>query len=206
MSDAKQAILDTMAKHGITLKAVFVPYSKSRNAKQTDERGNPVYSLNWSVTLQRNGRDVLTTDYSAGIGHCPSYNRAAPKVWDRPKPMWQSRVCAWECEEGKAATFTSWGGFKAAMRNVPVPGSEGVSRSTVIRIEPDTASVIASLVLDSSVLDSGGFEDWADECGYDRDSRKAESIYRACLEIALKLRSGIGQDALTDLATAAQDY
>ena len=74
------------------------------------------------------------------------------------------------------------------------------------RIAPDACDVIASLSMNSSVLDCSSFEEWAGEFGYDVDSRKAESIYRACLEIALKLRNGLGEEGLRALQIAAQDY
>ena len=74
------------------------------------------------------------------------------------------------------------------------------------RIAPDACDVIASLSMNSSVLDCSSFEEWAGEFGYDVDSRKAESIYRACLEIALKLRNGLGEEGLRALQIATQDY
>lgn len=172
---------------GLTVRAVFVPFSQSRNK---DERGNPRLSLNWTVTLVANGRDILTTDYSAGAGHCPSYSSKAPAAWNESPRNWQPKACAFECEKGHRAAWSSYLGF----------GSIGKP------IEPKPLDVIYSLVQDSSVLDSGGFEEWASELGYDTDSRKAESVYRACLEIALKLRNGIGESGLEALRNAFQDY
>jgi hypothetical protein len=61
-----------------------------------------------------------------------------------------------------------------------------------------------SLVRDADALHSAGFDDWAADYGYDTDSRKAESIYRACLEIGQKLRAGLGQALLDELRLAAQ--
>lgn len=43
------------------------------------------------------------------------------------------------------------------------------------------------------------FEQWADETGYDRDSRKAEVTYRACLESARKLLALLGPVELASL-------
>lgn len=60
--------------------------------------------------------------------------------------------------------------------------------------------------MDSDVLESSGFEEWASNFGYETDSRKADSIYRACLEIALKLKAVIGNDGLEQLRLAFQDY
>ena len=74
------------------------------------------------------------------------------------------------------------------------------------RIAPDACNVIASLSMDSGVLDCSSFEEWAGKFGYDVDSRKAESIYRACLEIALKLRNGLGEEGLRALQIATEDY
>lgn len=63
-----------------------------------------------------------------------------------------------------------------------------------------------SLVSDADVLDCSTFEEWADNLGYDKDSRKAEATYRECLALALKLRNGLGEAALAELREAAQDY
>lgn len=192
-----------MATHGITIKAEFVPLSKSRNA------GSNWKGLNWKVTLQRNGRDVITTDYGAGIGHCPSYNKKAPANWNRPVRMWQAAVCEWECENGFEAELAAWGSmpdFKPKRRRVPaIPGGD-VERFERVAILPKASDVVHSLILDSGVLDYATFEEWASEYGYDTDSRKAESTYRACLEIALKLRVGLGETIMAELREACADY
>ena len=52
---------------------------------------------------------------------------------------------------------------------------------------PSLDDVLYSLVTDSRALDTC-FIDWCADFGYDTDSRKAESIYRACQENAFKLR------------------
>lgn len=203
---SKHPLEAAIEAHGITVKAEFVPFSKSRNATRTDTDGKPWKSLNWKVTLQRNGRDILTTDYGAGVAHCPSYNKPVPAGFDRPVRFWQAAVSDWEIENGFHAEFTRWGGFKKKLfRSPPVPGGE-VERYLPKTIEPKLTDVVHSLIMDASVLDSGGFEDWAAELGYDTDSRKAESIYRECLEIALKLRAGLGEAVLSKLREAAQDY
>ena len=171
---------------GLTIKADFVPFSQSRS------KGNKNPSLNWIVTLERNGVPVIVTDYMAGSGHCPSYGKAAPSAWDRPNHYWIEAVCDFECEIGyKAKMFTHYGGFTPD-RTAP--------------IKPKTDDVIYSLVTDSDVINYSGFEDWAENFGYDTDSRSTESIYKACLDTALKLRSGIGDSGLEMLREAYQDY
>lgn len=50
---------------------------------------------------------------------------------------------------------------------------------------PVIADVLNCLHLDAScAINSGSFEDWADDLGYDSDSRKAEKVYRSCLATA----------------------
>lgn len=186
MKNQKDAIRAILERLNLSVSAKFVPFSQSRNK---DEKSP---SLNWIVTVQRNGRDVLTCDYMAGMAHCPSYKKKPPAAWDRPTRMWQPLACAEECENGYAlGIFTSWGGFR---------------HDKAKPILPDAVDVFYSLIMDSSVLDYGGFEGWADEFGYDADSRKAMAIYQACLEIALKLRAAIGESGMEQLQTAFQDY
>ena len=71
---------------------------------------------------------------------------------------------------------------------------------------PDSLDVLSCLVSESDAIDSPAFDDWASNFGYDTDSRKAESVYRACLETGLKLRAAVGDSGLTKLREAFQDY
>lgn len=167
----------TIDKLGLTISAVFVPFSQSRN------KGEKSPSLNWLVTVKKDGRDILTTDYSAGCGHCPAYKA---KGLGSQYSVMRHNAIQYECEHGKGATL--------AFPQKPGP------------ILPDTIDVLHSLAMDSDVLDAGGFESWAGDLDYDVDSRKAEAIYRACLDIALKLRAALGDAGLMELRTAFQDY
>lgn len=64
--------------------------------------------------------------------------------------------------------------------------------------KPKLESVLESLSMDiSSARDS--FQDFCDNCGYDQDSRKAESIYNACKAIAKDLEAVIGRQGIEDL-------
>lgn len=220
MHASPQAAIDSLS---LSVQSEFVPFSQSRNKDEKDENGNPRRSLNWRVTLQRNGREILTTDYSAGIAHCPGYAAKAAPATFQPhqyrnasgKPyagttsifryataaetliQYRESIAAAECESGFHMEIDQFG-----------RGSENTfkRKAKAAAILPDPVDVVWSLVMDSSVLDESSFEDWANSLGYDTDSRKAESIYRACLEIALKLRNGIGESGLETLRAAFQDY
>lgn len=179
---AQEELQTAIAALGLTIKSEFVPFSRSRNAKPHPKISDR--SLNWKVTLLRNGREVLTTDYGAGIAHCPSYKQGTMNTYDAERIVF-------ETEHGyKAGQFSGHVGR--------APGSKP--------LEPNTLDVIYSLTSDSDVLDCGTFEEWASNLGYNTDSRKAEAIYRACLEIALKLRNALGDEGLAQLRNAAQDY
>lgn len=170
------AALDAM---GITMTAEFVPYSRSRNAVPGARAKD--MGLNWKVTILRNGREVLTTDYGAGIAHCPSYKQGA--IWT----IVYDEAIRHECETGKTANLR----FGSSAR---------------VPILPSREDVLYSLTLDGDVLDHRTFEDWADSFGYGADSREAEAIYRACLDIALKMRAALGEVGITALRELFQDY
>lgn len=176
---ARKEIAAVMGELGIVLVTEFIPHSKSRNKDSTNF--NP--TLNWRVKLSHNGRTVLEADYSTGCAHCPSYKQGRMSQDDR------ERVRR-ECETGHRA--------------ISIIGT--AAQSMGMPINPDPVDVVASLALDAAVLDFGTFEDWAGDYGYDSDSRKAEAIYRACLEIALNLRNALGDAGLQKLRDAAQDY
>ena len=182
-------IIDSaIAELGLTIESTFVPFSRSRN------KGEKHKSLNWRVTVKCNGRDVLSTDYSAGIAHCPSFGTKPPSPWPQAVANWVPLATDAECESGFATSRYGFQFGHKALQDRKRP------------ILPDTRNVIYSLVMDSSVLDAGGFESWAADLDYDTDSRKAESIYRACLEIALSMRAALGDEGMRKLQDAFQDY
>jgi hypothetical protein len=176
-----EAIDKAIAEFGLTVESEFVPFSHSRNKNEKHP------SLNWRVTLKTKGRVILTTDYFAGSGHCPSYKNP-PAVGSKL----QHELIQWECEHGRRGRVFGGGAIASA------PGSP--------RIAPETRDVIYSLVMDADVLEHSGFEDWASSFGYGTNSRSSEATYRACLDIALKLRKGIGEAGIAALREAFQGY
>lgn len=186
-SEPRKALEAVIADLGLSVAAVFVPLSQSRN------KGEKYPTLNWRVTLRRARLlppeagvdlfDVLTTDYSAGSAHCPSYRQGHRTVFT-------SERIAFECEHGKRARWLESAGM--------LTGGEP--------IKLDAVDVIHSLALNADVLNHSSFEEWASDLGHDPDSRAAENIYRQCLEHALALRNAIGEDGLRRLQEAGQGY
>jgi hypothetical protein len=177
---------------GLSITAEFVPFSKSRNAREKHR------NLNWKVTFHRKDTDapwltgprtILTTDYMAGEAHCPAY-KLTTAIAGGANSLLRREAIELETETGFQARVTG----------------SGYVLTTSQRIEPDPTDVIWSLVQDADVLNYSSFEQWAQEFGYDPDSRSAEKIYRLCLEHALALRNAVGEDGLAALIEAGQDY
>lgn len=178
--DAQNALIDeTIKRFGLTIESVFVPWSRSRSAREAH------VSLNWVVTLRREGRAVLATDYTASYGTCPAYSAPVKDMGGR-ESITRNRAIREECEVGRT--------YRDAIPHFGAP------------ILPEERDVIYSLVADASVLDSGSFEEWCNEFGYEPDSRSAERLYRECLAIALKLRAALSEDELRTLREAYWDF
>lgn len=65
--------------------------------------------------------------------------------------------------------------------------------------EPDGADVFGSLLMDTSDVEGETFENWADNLGFDTDSRKAERIFEACQKTLLNLKTMFNKSELDDL-------
>ena len=163
-----------VSDYGITVESLFIPFSKSRH------RETAMPNLNWRVTVKLNGREVITTDYSAGMAHCPSYGYK------------DKGAAYWECENGYKAKPTFSMGLHIPNRRFP--------------IKPDPDDVVSCLLLDSDVINYSGFEDWCSWNGYDDDSISHKAIYDACLSTALKLRAGLGETLIETLREALEDH
>jgi hypothetical protein len=140
------------------------------------------------VTVKRNDKTILETDYMQGIGYAPAYKASVAQL-GHANSLMRFEALQQEAETGKrynwrSSTFTIGGPLDP----------------------PSAADVLYSLSMDASALDHPTFEDWAADNGYDPDSREGERIYRACLETGLKLRAAIGDAGLEALRDAFQDY
>lgn len=70
---------------------------------------------------------------------------------------------------------------------------------------PTAADIIECLALDFSGLDwCDGFEDWAENYGYDTDSREAERIYTECKRQRDAFAAAFGPDITADLANVTE--
>lgn len=180
---ARETLTRRCAELALTVDAVFVPFSLSRNAVRAPKVRDR--SLNWKVTIRHAGRPVLDNlDYSAGIGHCPAlrgqpFRRMTQDVID---------AVVIETEQGVVAKIVSWGAWPTKQKIAP----------------PDPIDVIAAVAQDGAAIDYARYEDWAEDMGIDPDSRKGEAIYRACLTQGLVLRVALGDAVFQELRELAQ--
>jgi hypothetical protein len=146
--------------------------------------------IGYIIKVMNNGEEILTTDYRIGIGHVNiKGNRGFNLTRDEMQflEVWRSKPFA---------------NFK----NKQLQTKIACKLAKAQKVTPKADDVIYSLLSDSDAIDYPTFDDWADSMGYDKDSRKAESIYRACLYIGLKMRVALGDKGLADLREEFQDY
>lgn len=170
------------SKYNVTAKYEFVPFSRSRNAN------DKLPSLNWKITLYRNGREFMRFDYGQGCAHAPSYNKANNT---RLTTYERNETIKRECETGKLQSYLVALGVHSSGKPID---------------PPKLADVLYSICMDSDAIEYGTFEEWASNTGYEPDSRKAEAIYNACVKEALKMRGAVGDKAMSELRDATQDY
>lgn len=195
---------DTLAKHGFAVHSEFIPFSRSRNAAEHSPGGHfkrPTtnkLSLNWQVTICSAQWDWKPTrpagfifDYRAGIGHCPTYNQK----WGRSGFTQHEADAIWEeCESGRKSRL-----------GAKMGGGSYVKRRKGAAIELDMEGAIECALMDCDVLQHTGFEDWADNFGYDTDSREAERIYNLCRDQAIEMFAILGRDVIEALQAAIEE-
>ncbi len=174
-----------ITENKLGLKTVFIPHSQSRHKDDKD------LQLNWKITLLRNEKEIVTTDYSQGIGHAPSYKNPPRNNVGIDKYTWV-KMQQHESETGKKALVTHIGTSQIRSNGDIQP--------------PKIEDILYSLILDSDVLDYSSYGEWCSNFGYDEDSRKGEKIYHDCLAIALKMRAGLGDKLVTELRESFTDY
>lgn len=166
--EATETMDEEARRLGLHIEAIFVPLYRSRNANEKHP------TVNWRVRLLRHGanRVIWEGDYSQGTGHLKTPPRFDPRSVDGAMAIRAA------CETGKGRRHPA--SLVASVQAVP----------------PTVVDILSSLLLDASAIDEGSFEDWAASFGYDPDSRKAEKIWKACVETGLKLRSELGDEIL----------
>ncbi|MFM0649770.1 hypothetical protein PQR14_36105 [Paraburkholderia bryophila] len=162
-----------LAKHGFTYSYRFIPHSGSSHA-QAD-----TLTLNWVVTVT-NGKTTYQTEFHKGIGHLRYPWNSPYAVMNAQQKTATQAALTEAAETGRASDIRLDGRGVVVGGDLPFP-------------DPSLDEVLWCLVQDAGARHFESFDAWAAEHGYDSDSRKAEAVYRACMECAkalLKLFAG----------------
>lgn len=144
----KKKIAEYLSQTKIHMKAVFVPFDRSRNANEDR------VSLNWKIKLCAGKpedvpeRVLFETDYTQGIGHIPHYQHHHKTKYDAAEYRRYEKLVAQQ-------------GYYANVKSNPMASSVGTMRARTKLPDPDYVDVMYCLISDARVLDEGSFEDWA---------------------------------------------
>ena len=150
-------------------------------------------AIQFTIRLDFASRHVIETDYSLGIGHVKI--RGASPLAMRLTPDETSMLSAWQ--QKPFADF----------KDKRLQAAVACKLAVVQKLRPSLPDVVYSLFSDGACYFSGqSFESWAVDYGYDADSRKAETTYRACMAVGQKLMAGVPDTARAEVALLLQDY
>lgn len=150
--------------------------------------------IRYLVELTYKDKEVITTDYSLGIGHV-NLKQARPDS------------LTWNVTEQERSMLYAWQhNPHAQFKNKELQASVAAKLAKYQKVAPQLDDVIYSLVRDGDAFfNAQTFEQWADEFGYDADSRKAEQTYKACDCIGRKLAGSVPASVLNEVREVVQD-
>jgi len=173
---------------GFTLETLSGPRGVLEPATTKD--GKPWQCLRYSVLLKFNGREIIETNFSFGIGHVNlSKERFSSLIY--PSNL---ESMFYTMQRKPLADFVD----KDSQFQVLIIAAKRQ------KLAPTLPGVLYSLLMDSSAYGQT-FEDWCGDLGYDSDSRKAEEIFKACEATGRKL-SKIDTEVIEQARELLQDY
>ena len=160
---------DTAFQFPFTMKSSFINSSTDGDNWEHDS---------WQCTLKRENGETMNIVFRMGIG-----NRV--RVFFSGDIAYRGRI-------GKTVTNTAINGPGAFVDSKDHPAF--IPANMTVRIPdggayvdvpqpPAIESVVSCIVMDSDGYENAiGYEEWAEEYGYDADSRKAYEIWEKCAE------------------------
>lgn len=179
-TDTKQAVEAALSALGLSVSVKDGPNPHNKDDWQ---------GVQFTLDVLKGGKPVFETTYTLGLGYVKLNRGALALTMDERRFLeaWQAKP-------------------HAKFRDTDLQTRIACKLAKAQKLTPNAADVFYSLTMDADVLDYATFEEWAACFGYDPDSRKAESVYRACLSIALQLRNTVGEAGMSALRDAYQDY
>ena len=158
----------------------------------------------YTVALRDGDREIWRGSYRLGIGHVKPAGLQSPFTpWPRDMAEGEKRDLehlSWQWAANPGLVYQE-------RPNLLNQAKVAAILAKIQKVTPDVHDVLHSLLSDGSAwFDAQSFEDWAGDFGYDSDSRKAEAVYRECLETGRKLTSALGAERVAELRSVFQDY
>lgn len=178
MNEIDKNVADYLARQKIDF------YTKALGFKfKKDFSGDKAWPCDeWQVTFRNESKNQIDTEYSTGIGH-----RVLRHIYKNDNKAKKDFI---------------------AVKNHLTPKTErnitlllAISEPT----KPTPASVLYSLISDSSALDTS-FEYWCDDYGYDTDSIRHFNIYQQCCNIGKQMKQVFTNKQIETLKEMLQDY
>jgi hypothetical protein len=150
-----------------------------------------VYDNDWACISYLVKIGSQSFEYSLGIGHVdwnaasrlPSWKLPSHKGYNTDSViMKQAQGVTWKKEfMPQIAELAAW-----------------IAKAQ--KVQPKAAEVLASCCREGRYAEQSAFNDWADDFGYDIDSRKAERTYQACRENGAKARQIVSSAVFDQMA------
>jgi len=183
--DTTETLATIAVNLGVTIET-SAPRGEVEPAQSKESKPWP--HIAYDVTLKRNGRNVWSGPFKLGVGHV--------------KEMPGKHFTLADQERLDPVGFHS-----RSMYDEAAQARVAANLAKAQKVTPQLDDVIHSLLLDGAAyFDAQTFEDWCSGYGYDADSRKAESIWKACDEIGRNLARAFTAQELADLREAASNH
>lgn len=169
-----EKLADFIKDTGITMTATPVP--ENPNMEPCDPKAERVH---FHIVMEHDGRSCMTY-FTVGIGMVERWALDSPTRHNRPS---KNRAAA----KGRM-TFPNGNLCRGS-----ISWEEGMEIAKEI-YRPELEDVLSCIAGDAIDIErSPRFEDWADEIGFDSDSRKAERTFNVCVKMTNDLRDFFGQ-------------
>ena len=190
--DTTETLAAIAARLGLSLES-SAPSPGVDPAQSKDDKPWP--HIAYDVTLSRHGRKVWSGPHKLGVGHVKP-DKIKLNAWS---PGWYA---------DERALLETWQRKPHAdFIDKELQARVAAKLATAQKVSPKLEDVLHSLLSDGSAyFDAQSFEDWCADFGYDPDSRKAESLWKACDDIGRQLARAFSPAELAQLREAASNH
>lgn len=141
--------------------------------------------------------------------YCPAYDETMPDDHDHileSMGVICSAVRVTDRPDGLMSDIPGANHYRVLVKRHNIEFMLYFSKGSALTGEPKLSEVMYSLLSDAYDVEGNGFEEWADNYGFDTDSRRAERMFKACQKTLLNLKTLFSPAELNDLHELFSDY